>query len=333
MEIVQRNIRACKLGTPDYAEIEASVAVADFEKRIHVYESNYETMDAESTQGCERVRSWIKIIDCRQFVMNNIRGYIPSRLVQFLSHLHMQPHSFYFTRHGESEYNQLGKIGGDSGLSPAGDRYAKCLAKFAESTICVDAATGDKVAARLWTSTMRRTRETARYITHYKTSIAYTGDDTGGRLQEWIQLRPRAWSNLDELFAGSCDGMTYLEIEQHYPEEFNRRQRDKLAYRYPRGESYLDMIHRLDAMIMEMERHREPLLVIAHQGILRLLYAYYMGLSREEAPYVSIPLNTVIHLQPQVYSCNEQRHRLCEKITTDGQDEPLPHVDLDPPSH
>jgi broad specificity phosphatase PhoE len=44
------------------------------------------------------------------------------------------------------------------------------------------------------------------------------------------------------------------------------------------------MIHRLDTIVHEMERHREPLLIIAHQGILRLLYAYYMGLPRERAP-------------------------------------------------
>ena len=43
------------------------------------------------------------------------------------------------------------------------------------------------------------------------------------------------------------------KIEKHYPDEFRRRQNDKLAYRYPRGESYLDMIHRLDQMVFEMD--------------------------------------------------------------------------------
>ena len=36
---------------------------------------------------------------------------------------------------------------------------------------------------------------------------------------------------------GACDGMTYEEIEEQFPEEFVRREKDKLAYRYPRGES------------------------------------------------------------------------------------------------
>jgi broad specificity phosphatase PhoE len=34
--------------------------------------------------------------------------------------------------------------------------------------------------------------------------------------------------------SGACDGMTYAEIEEKYPEEFELRKHDKLAYRYPR---------------------------------------------------------------------------------------------------
>jgi broad specificity phosphatase PhoE len=62
--------------------------------------------------------------------------------------------------------------------------------------------------------------------------------------------------NVCYLIIGSCDGMTYEEIERKFPSEFERRKTDKLAYRYPRGESYLDVIARLEPMIMEMERHR-----------------------------------------------------------------------------
>mmetsp|Transcript_18518 Transcript_18518/g.22228 ORF Transcript_18518/g.22228 Transcript_18518/m.22228 type:complete len:175 (+) Transcript_18518:151-675(+) len=135
--------------------------------------------------------------------------------------------------------------------------------------------------------------------------------------------------NLDELYAGVCDGMTYKEIEQMYPDEFERRQEDKLAYRYPRGESYMDVTLRLEPLAHEMERTREPILMVAHQGILRILYAYFMGLDRKEAPYVSIPLNMVIQLHPHAYGCDEKRFLLMTKeemmnnSTQDGQDEPV----------
>ncbi len=33
----------------------------------------------------------------------------------------------WLTRHGESQYNQKGLIGGNSSLSERGERYARCL--------------------------------------------------------------------------------------------------------------------------------------------------------------------------------------------------------------
>jgi len=119
--------------------------------------------------------------------------------------------------------------------------------------------------------------------------------------------------------------MTYKEIEQVFPEEFARRQDDKLSYRYPRGESYMDVTLRLEPLAQEMERTREPVLIVGHQGILRILYAYFMGLDRKEAPYVSIPLNSVIELTPHAYGCHEKRFCLMrkEEMLNDGQDEPV----------
>jgi broad specificity phosphatase PhoE len=40
--------------------------------------------------------------------------------------------------------------------------------------------------------------------------------------------------------------MTYEEIETKYPDEFANRDRDKFHYRYPRGESYEDLVARLE---------------------------------------------------------------------------------------
>ena len=91
------------------------------------------------------------------------------------------------------------------------------------------------------------------------------------------------------------------------------------------GESYMDVTLRLEPLAQEMERTREPVLVVGHQGILRILYAYFMGLDRREAPYVSIPLNNVIELTPHAYGCHEKRYCLMmkEEMLNDGQDEPV----------
>ena len=44
--------------------------------------------------------------------------------------IHILPRTIYLTRHGESEHNLTGRIGGDSQLSPRGELYAKALAEF-----------------------------------------------------------------------------------------------------------------------------------------------------------------------------------------------------------
>lgn len=36
---------------------------------------------------------------------------------------------------------------------------------------------------------------------------------THRREQKWVQMRHKRWNNLDEIYAGVCDGMTYKEIE------------------------------------------------------------------------------------------------------------------------
>eukprot|EP00550_Attheya_septentrionalis_P012619 CAMPEP_0198306022 /NCGR_PEP_ID=MMETSP1449-20131203/58204_1 /TAXON_ID=420275 /ORGANISM="Attheya septentrionalis, Strain CCMP2084" /LENGTH=434 /DNA_ID=CAMNT_0044008567 /DNA_START=184 /DNA_END=1488 /DNA_ORIENTATION=+ len=329
-ELLEENIRTVKLSTPDYRGVDPEQALADFQKRRENYASVYETLD-------DSWGSYVKIYNSKRFVVNNIRGYLPLKVVHFVMNLHTLPRTFYLTRHGQSEYNLLGKIGGDSGLSVAGVEYARRLATFANDVIAVKpdeggtteengAVNGEKVKhpprpCRLWTSTMRRTNETAAFIKHENIVPEW---DNGDKV-DWIQFRPMARRNLDELYAGVCDGMTYKEIEEIYPEEFDRRQSDKLAYRYPRGESYMDVTLRLEPLAHEMERTREPLLIIAHQGILRILYAYFMGMSREEAPYVSIPLNTIIQLTPHAYGCQEKRICLMQKeeMFVDGQDEPV----------
>jgi broad specificity phosphatase PhoE len=205
-------------------------ALEDFRKRRQQYMSVYVPID--ESDGC----SYVKIINSRKFIANNIRGYLKLKVVHFVMNLHTLPRTFFLTRHGQSEYNLLGKIGGDSGLSPAGVECAKRLAEFAQEHIATrhnenDGTTVQHVPARLWTSTLRRTKETAQFIQHPKLRHTWDNGDTG----DWLQFRPMARRNLDELYARVCDGMTYKEIEKVYPEEFKRRQDDKLAYRYPRG--------------------------------------------------------------------------------------------------
>mmetsp|Transcript_29799 Transcript_29799/g.27285 ORF Transcript_29799/g.27285 Transcript_29799/m.27285 type:complete len:120 (+) Transcript_29799:1055-1414(+) len=88
------------------------------------------------------------------------------------------------------------------------------------------------------------------------------------------------------------------------------RKSDKLRYRYPRGESYLDLINRVEPILFEIERSKEPVLVIAHQAVIRCLYAYFSKNEIADVPHLSVPLHTVIKLNPETYFCHEYRYTI-----------------------
>ena len=276
--VIEANIRATKLRAPDYANVSEEDAVRDFRARIAHYEDAYQPITDDSL-------SYIKLIDVgRQIVLNRIRGYVPGRIVNFLMNLHVLPRRIWITRHGESLANRAGFIGGDEALSPEGREYASRLRNWVD-----DQDVDDLV---VWTSTMQRTVETARRL---------------GR----PALQQKA---LDEIDAGVCDGMTYGEIERKMPAEFAGRRADKLRYRYPQGESYEDVIRRVDPVMIELERQRQPVLVVGHQAVLRALFGYFTGADRESVPHLRVPLHTVLELIPRAYGCEVRSHKLGPEV-------------------
>jgi 6-phosphofructo-2-kinase/fructose-2,6-biphosphatase len=80
------------------------------------------------------------------------------------------------------------------------------------------------------------------------------------------------------------------------PLEYSERQRNKLTWRYPRGESYMDVLHRLEPVIHELERQRRPVVVVAHRAVLRCLYGYLVGIDTKRVCFLPLPLHTVIKL-------------------------------------
>lgn len=68
-----------------------------------------------------RNRSWVQLINVNQrIVANQVVNHLQSRLVYFLMNMHIKKRNIYICRHGESECNMLGQIGGDSDLSERG---------------------------------------------------------------------------------------------------------------------------------------------------------------------------------------------------------------------
>ncbi|KAF2116568.1 fructose-2,6-bisphosphatase-like protein [Lophiotrema nucula] len=273
-ELIMSNILEVKTTSPDYVGQDPEEAAADFRNRIRNYEKVYQTIDED-----ERDLTYVKMINVgKQVIINQIQDYLQSRVVYYLMNLHIKPRSIWLSRHGESEYNLSGQIGGDANISERGEAYAHALPGLVAKSV------GDNRKLTVWTSTLKRTIQTARFLPFEKLE----------------------WKALDELDSGVCDGLTYGEIEQQYPEDFKQRDEDKYNYRYLGGESYRDVVIRLEPIIMELERS-ENILIVTHQAILRCIYAYFMNVPQEQSPWMEVPLHTLIKLTPKAYSTQEER--------------------------
>ncbi|NWZ95288.1 F262 bisphosphatase, partial [Nesospiza acunhae] len=269
-EVIAANILEVKVSSPDYPERHRENVMDDFLKRIECYKVTYQPLDPDEY---DKDLSFIKVINVGQrFLVNRVQDYIQSKIVYYLMNIHVQPRTIYLCRHGESEYNLLGRIGGDSGLSPRGKQFSQALKKFIEEQEIVD--------LKVWTSQLKRTIQTA----------------------ECLGVLYEQWKILNEIDAGVCEEMTYAEIEAKYPEEFAMRDQEKYLYRYPGGESYQDLVQRLEPVIMELERQGN-VLVISHQAVMRCLLAYFLDKSADELPYLRCPLHTIFKLTPVAYGC------------------------------
>lgn len=280
-EIIMHNILEVKTTSPDYVGLDPEVAAQDFRNRIRNYEKVYETIDED-----EKQYTYVKLINVSSTVIiNQIKDYLSSRLVYYLQNLHIKPRSIWLSRHGESEFNLTGKIGGDSNLSPRGEAYARALpALLKQSGIPKNA----KIT--IWTSTLKRTIQTARHL----------AAETGYEKLEWKAL--------DELDSGVCDSLTYEQIAERYPDDFAARDEDKYNYRYRGGESYRDVVIRLEPIIMELERS-ENVIIVTHQAVLRCIYAYFLNLPQDQSPWMQVPLHTLMKLTPRAYGTEEQRYK------------------------
>lgn len=271
-------------------------------------------------------RSYVKIRNSNAIETHGISGYVASRIISYvinLSQVKMQ-HPIYFVRHGESCYNLEDRIGGNPLLTEQGMRDAAALLEFLGSlkrhlehvdeaqaiaqrlkvqnavggtpvvalgasekqppqplefsplpAAAVDPALSTANSLEIWTSQLRRAIQTA---------------ELSERL---LNIKALRWSSLNEIHAGVCEDLTYDEVKAKYPLIHYFRSSNKYTFRYPEGESYQDLVARLEPVIMELENAERIVVVVAHQAVLRCLLAYFGSTSAESSISVKVPHRTV----------------------------------------
>ena len=315
-ELLEGNMRL-KLSGPDYRDKDPVKALEDFKKRVQLYEKSYVPLGEYEER---HNMAYIQMIDVgRKVVSHQTHGFLSSQIVYYLLNFNLSPRQLWITRHGESKDNQAGRIGGDSELSENGHRYGQALSRFID------------FKRREWESQQRQKEAMQQFPPRPGDSTppnpSYIPRDQPRNFCVWSSMLKRSIQTvdyfneedydvkqmkmLDELYAGKMEDMTYDEIRETYPEEYAARKKNKLFYRYPGpgGEGYLDVINRLRAVIIEVERTTDHVLLVTHRSCSRVLLAYFLGLKRDEVADLDVPLGMLYMLEPKPYGVEFRAYR------------------------
>ena len=167
----------------------------------------------------------------------------------------------YLVRHGETEWNRIGRMQGqlDAPLTTRGEAQARAVGETL-GELGVD-------GFDLVVSPLGRTRATAAIIA-----------STLGRDPETMVADHR----LQEMTWGDWDGLTRAEIEARDPDAWARREAGKWDYCPPGGgESYAMAAIRVTDWLAEQDPDR-PLIVVSHGGTGRVVRGLYTRLTQAE---------------------------------------------------
>ena len=148
-EMIRSNLRRYD---PRRTSLPANNELAALIETRREYHRGYTTI--QSHDNSEDELSYVKITNFETTLAHRMRGFLRQRVLQILSAANPKPRTIYLSRHGFSEYNVLGKLGGNPPLSQWGETYAHRLGEWVAENIQRD-PDGNPVRARLWTSSMQ----------------------------------------------------------------------------------------------------------------------------------------------------------------------------------
>ena len=183
--------------------------------------------------------------------------------------------TIYLVRHGETEWNRIRRYQGwsDSPLTDRGRAQAQAIGRF----LCTlpEAQSADLVA-----SPIGRARHTAEIIR-----------ECLGR-SEPLRFDDR----LRELSFGSWDGLMRADIAALMPGAFDEERRDEWYFATPDGETYEVFAGRVGAWLAEAQMSDQPLIVVTHGVVTRILRGLYAGLPRAAAMRLPVPQDRIFRL-------------------------------------
>ncbi len=249
---------AHKAALPEFAELSRPEAEAAFLRRLEYYRSIQDPLGEEA--------NILRVDSVRNRVLEERLGHrIPHAVLIRDILVSDWVRGLCLARHGESEFNVQGRIGGDSPLTVTGREQAAALAETFRT----------KHVPYIFISGRLRARQTADPL-----------------VVEHPEAVLVSLPEFDEIDAGIFDGMTYEEIRRARPEEFAARAKDKYNYRYPQGEGYASMRDRVERGLRKalfLAGGRPGTLIVGHQAVNRMILSLFLFRRTEDVPYIYVP--------------------------------------------
>jgi broad specificity phosphatase PhoE len=162
-------------------------------------------------------------------------------------------------RHGDTDYNAHKRFMGfsDIEMSSFGNKQIERLRDYLE---------GESIHA-VFSSDLKRAIQTAEIL-------------STGR-----QLPITPCPELRELNYGECEGLSFGEIGERYPEVAAKCVDFSLDLQFPGGEDYRSLIKRERLFVKRLRQFKanETLLVISHSGPIKVLICHFLGMPMKYA--------------------------------------------------
>jgi len=111
------------------------------------------------------------------------------------------------------------------------------------------------------------------YVSEYIRTV-----QTARPLARKLKIVPIADYRLNEIDIGIIDKLSDDEMREKYPEVWNALQDRNRDFRWPEGETGLEAQERVVGFINEQTNQEGNILLVAHDGIIRILVCYVLGL-------------------------------------------------------
>jgi len=180
-------------------------------------------------------------------------------------------------RHGSTEFNTGRRFMGYSDIDLNADGYT-------QAEKLRDYLASEKIDA-VYSSDLKRTLVTAEII-------------SSGRSLDIV-----ACPELREVNYGTCEGLTFQEIGNHYPDVAEKCINFTVKLEFPEGETFQEFIERTCQFLSVLDNHKptETILVVSHNGPLKVLVCNLLGITMEHWWQIRIDIASlsVIDISPR----------------------------------